>query len=35
MQNIHQHFNIWKKQFTVLAVENLKNSEKIAKFCLI
>lgn len=35
MQNINQVFNIWKKQFIVLASQNPKNSEKIAKFCLI
>lgn len=35
MQNINHYFNIWKKQFIVLAVGNLKNHEKIAKFCLI
>ena len=35
MQNINQYFNIWKKQFIVLAVEISENSEKSAKFCLI
>jgi hypothetical protein len=35
IKNIHQHFNIWKKQFADLGVWNLKNSEKIAKNCLI
>ncbi len=35
MQNIHHLYNIWKKQFIVLASRNLKNHEKIAKFCLI
>lgn len=35
MQNINQDFNIWKKQFIVLAVEISENSEKIGKFCLI
>lgn len=32
---IHHYFNIWKKQFIVLASRNPENSEKIAKFCLI
>lgn len=35
IKNIHHYFNIWKKQFIVLASEILKNHEKIAKFCLI
>ena len=35
MQNINHYFNIWKKQFIVLAVGISENSEKIAKFCLI
>lgn len=35
MQNIHHLYNIWKKQFIVLASRFLKNHEKIAKFCLI
>ena len=35
MQNIHHLYNIWKKQFIVLASGFLKNHEKIAKFCLI
>lgn len=33
MQNINHYFNIWKKQFIVLAVANLKNHEKIGIFC--
>ena len=35
MQNIHHYFNIWKKEFIVLAVGISENSEKIGKFCLI
>ena len=35
IKNINHYFNIWKKQFIVLAVAILKNHEKIAKFCLI
>lgn len=33
MQNINHYFNIWKKQFIVLAYWNLKNHEKIGIFC--
>lgn len=35
MQNINHLCNIWKNPCIVLASEILKNSEKIAKFCLI